>query len=134
MNGIRCTFEGRLGGEPVLRYTAQGTAFAAFSIAVTDDRRREGSPPEWVRVTAWEGLAEALAEQLHTGDLVGVEGRVKLNEYTARNGEPRASLNVTAWKCELLAKAARSARSAGVRALGAGLIDDRPVRIPRSAV
>ena len=64
MNGIVAACQGRLAKdlEPI-RFTGSGTPFVSVSLAVDDAKRAEGSPTEWVRVTAWSEVAEGLAER-----------------------------------------------------------------------
>jgi single-strand DNA-binding protein len=134
VNGIACALQGRLGGDPELRFAAQGTAMLSFSVAVQDDKRDDGTPAEWVRVTCWAEAAEQLADRLKKGDEVYVEGRVKLWQGQGRDGVQKAGLSVSAWLVQALGKIGRQARSKGVRALGVGVIDDRPVAISRRAL
>jgi single-stranded DNA-binding protein len=58
----------------------------------------------WVTVTAWETLAERLAEHLHRGDTVIVEARDDLSVWAylnQSNDKPAGHLQVTAANVEL---------------------------------
>ncbi|MER3478832.1 MAG: single-stranded DNA-binding protein, partial [Leptolyngbya sp. ERB_1_2] len=84
---------GNLGRDPELRYTPQGVAVCDFSLA-TNDRRRDKSGeyqdvPTWFRVTVWRTLAETAAKYLKKGRLVYIEGRLTVEEWTDREGNPR---------------------------------------------
>ena len=109
MNGIACAFQGRVARDPELRFTSSGVAFLSLSIAVHDSKAEEGAPTEWVSATVWEGRAEELAEQLKKGDECYIEGRLKLWQGEGRDGTTRASLSVSAWKCEVLGAIGRRA-------------------------
>lgn len=91
---------GNLGRDPEMRYTPSGTAVTNFTVAV--NRRftdREGNKQEkvtWFRVTAWNKLAEICNEYLHKGDSVLVEGDVAVSAWSADDGSPRATLELTA--------------------------------------
>ena len=91
---------GNLGNDSELRYTADGTPVASFSLAVNRKwTNQDGSPGEettWFRVSAWRKLGESLNQYLKKGTRVMVIGRVSARGYTAADGSPRASLDVTA--------------------------------------
>lgn len=97
---------GHLGRDPELKYTPQGTAVANFSIATTERRKGGGGDAQevttWFRVTLFGKQAEVAQQYLNKGKLVYVEGRLKLNEYTDREGKPRTSLEVTADNFQML--------------------------------
>src|SRR5687768_8155214 len=110
MNGIIAAVQGRLpkDAQP-LRYTANGRAFVGFSVAVHDDKRGESDPTEWVRVTLWGEIAERLDGTLTKGREVYAEGRLRLKSWTTTEGIDRPSLEVSAWRCELIGAIGRSA-------------------------
>jgi single-strand DNA-binding protein len=91
---------GNLGRDPELRYTGQGTPVCTFSLATNERRKdRNGELQDqttWFRVTLWERRAEAASQYLSKGMPVYVEGRLRVEEYTDRDGKPRQSLEVTA--------------------------------------
>ena len=92
---------GRLGRDPEMRYTPEGTPVTSFSVA-TDRRWTDASGEQqqrtvWFRVSAWRRLAETCNQYLSKGRLVMVEGEIQEPKaYQSRDGEWRASLNVTA--------------------------------------
>jgi|BarGraIncu01122A_1022018.scaffolds.fasta_scaffold73121_2 single-strand DNA-binding protein len=91
---------GHLGKDPEMRYTPSGVPVTSFSLATS--RRwtnANGEPQEkttWFRVTCWRKMAESAAQYLQKGKLVLVEGEVEATAYTDREGNPRASLELTA--------------------------------------
>jgi single-strand DNA-binding protein len=91
---------GNLGSDPELRYTADGTPVASFSVAVnrrwTKEDGSHGEETTWFRVSAWRKQAEIVNQYLKKGRQVMVVGRVSGRGYTAADGTPRASLDVTA--------------------------------------
>lgn len=91
---------GYLGRDPEMRYTPQGKAVCNFSVATTEKRKdRNGEPQEittWFRVTAWERAAEACDMYLAKGSQVCVEGRLRVEEFTDREGAQRQSIEVAA--------------------------------------
>ena len=97
---------GYLGRDPEIRYTPQGTAVCHFSIATTEKRKdRAGEAQDvttWFRVSAWGRQAEVANQYLTKGKQVYVEGRLRQEEYTDREGNRRQSLEVTASDIQFL--------------------------------
>ncbi len=97
---------GNLGRDPEMRYTPSGTAVTNFSVAVS--RRwtgRDGTQQEkttWFRVAAWEKLAELSNQYLSKGRRVLVEGEVDASAWQGQDGQPRASLELTARNIQFL--------------------------------
>ena len=92
---------GYLGRDPELRYTPQGIAVCNFSVATTEKRKdsRTGEPQDvttWFKVTLWRRLAELANQYLSKGKQVYIEGRLRQEEYTDRDGVKRTSLVVDA--------------------------------------
>jgi len=91
---------GRLGSDPEIRYTQDGTPVANFSLA-TDSPIKRGdqweSETEWHRIVAWRRLAEICNEYLSKGRLVYVEGRLRTRSWEDRDGNKR-------WTTEIIAR------------------------------
>jgi single stranded DNA-binding protein len=103
MNGIEAALTGRLGTEPELKISQAGKPWAAFNVGVGD-----GDNVQWVRIAVFGERARELSAVLHKGDRVYVEGAIRLNEWTGKDGEKRAGLSVAAWKCEKLGQIGRN--------------------------
>src|SRR6476646_11207842 len=92
---------GNLGRDPELRYTPQGTPVCSFSLA-TNERRKDRTTGEnndittWFRVTLEGRQAETASQDLQRGRPVYIEGRLRVEEYTDRDGNKRHSLEVNA--------------------------------------
>lgn len=103
----RVSLIGRLGRDPEMRYTPDGTPVTSFSVA-TDRRWTDASGQQqertvWFRVTAWRRLAETCNQYLAKGRLVYVEGELsEPKPFQGRDGEWRASLDVTAREVKFL--------------------------------
>jgi len=106
MSFNKITIVGYLGRDPELRYTAQGTAVCKMSVATTERRRAANGENEehttWFRVTVWGRQAELANEYLGKGRQVYLEGRLRLEEYADREGNPRISPEVTATDIQFL--------------------------------
>ncbi len=81
---------GRLGKEPEVRYTTEGTAVANFSVATdesfTDRAGDKQSQTEWHRIVVWKRLAEICGEHLHKGKQVYIEGSLRSRKWQDRHG------------------------------------------------
>ncbi len=97
---------GNLGRDPELRYTPQGNAVCSFSLA-TNERRKDKSGEfqdhtTWFKVTLWDKKAEVAAQYLTKGKPVYIEGRLRMEEWTDRDGRQRPSLEVTATEMQFI--------------------------------
>lgn len=89
---------GRLTFDPELRTTTSGKSTCSFSIAVSKRiKPQDGSPDaDFFRVTCWEKTAEYVANYLHKGRLVAVEGRLQSRKFTDKDGHNREVVEVVA--------------------------------------
>lgn len=91
---------GNLGRDPELRYTPQGTPVCSFTMATNEKRKdRSGETQDvttWFRVTFWGRQAETASQYLTKGRPVYVEGRLRLEEWTDRDGKQRYTLEIHA--------------------------------------
>jgi len=82
---------GNLGRDPEMRYTPNGKAVTAFSLAssrtwvTSSGERREAT--EWFNVVAWGSLAEICNQHLHKGSRVYVEGRLQTRRWENAEGQ-----------------------------------------------
>ena len=100
---------GNLGRDPELRYTAQGTPVCSFSMA-TNERRKDKTGEmqdvtTWFRVTLWGRQAETASQYLQKGRPVYIEGRLRVEEWTDRDGKPRHTLEVHATDMQFIGSA-----------------------------
>jgi len=99
---LRIILIGHLGADPELRYTPSGQPVTNFRMATTrhwsDRESGEGrEETTWFRVTVWGKQAEACNEYLSKGRMVLVEAdRIQASPYLNKEGQPAASLEVTA--------------------------------------
>ena len=97
---MNVTLVGNLGGDPEMRFIPDGTPVCNFSVAVNknwkDAAGVEHEKTAWVRVTAWRGLAEVCNQYLTKGrQVLVVADDMKASAYS-KDGQPAASLEVTA--------------------------------------
>lgn len=74
-----CSFIGRLGKDPDMRYTTDGKAVASFSLAVNRDGKKDVT--DWINFVAWEKTAELIAKYCNKGDLIGVTGSLQQRSW-----------------------------------------------------
>jgi single-strand DNA-binding protein len=121
---------GHLGKDPEMRYTPTGVPVTSFSLATS--RRWSNANGEqqekttWFRVTCWRKVAELTAQYLKKGRLVLVEGEVEASAFTDREGNARASLELTATTVKFLGGRG-DGEGAGVPAAAGANGDDFPV-------
>ncbi len=120
---------GHLGRDPEMRYTPAGAPVTSFSVATTRKwTNANGEPQEkttWFRVTCWRKLAELTAQYLQKGRLVLVEGDVDASAWTDKEGNPRASLELTATNVKFLGGRGEGGEGAG--GTGAAPAEGAPV-------
>ena len=108
---------GRLGADPEIRYTADGTPVATFRIATTESwKNKDGTKAEqteWHRIVAWRKLGEISAEYLKKGKLVYVEGRIQSREYEGRDGIKRKTVEIVASNMKMLGGSGDERKSYG---------------------
>ena len=84
---------GRLTKDADFNVTQKGTSMAKFRMAV-NDRRNEDTL--YLNVLCFGKMAEALKDHLQKGRLVGVQGKIKDDDYEDKNGKSRTSVCVMA--------------------------------------
>ncbi len=92
---------GRLGTEPELRVTQQGTPITTFRLAVgrqwRDSDGQQRDETDWFTIVAWNRLAEICSEHLSKGARVYIEGRMQNRSWDdAQTGEKRYRTEVVA--------------------------------------
>ena len=110
----RVTLVGRIGKDPEIQYTADGTGIARFSVATNTSKVKEGDkwvdgPPDWHRVVAWGKLADRCGF-LGKGELVYVEGKLRTRSYD-KEGEKRYITEVQAKNLFVLDSGASASNS-----------------------
>lgn len=98
---------GNLGGDPETRYTQSGTPVASFSVATgeewTDKQTGEKQQrTEWHNCVAWGKLAEIIGEYAKKGRQVYVEGSLRTDKYTDKQGIERYATKVIVDTFQLL--------------------------------
>ena len=90
---------GRLGRDPELRHTQNGTPVASFSLAVDRDFKDKNTGEritDWIDVVAWRSTGEFAAKYLTKGRMAVVEGRLQIRDWTDKEGSKRGTAEVVA--------------------------------------
>lgn len=83
------TLVGRLTKDPELRYTADGTAVANFTLAVNRpfSNAQGEREADFINCIVWRKPAENTANYLKKGSLAGVVGRIQTRSYDNNEGK-----------------------------------------------
>lgn len=98
---------GTLGADPETRYPTGGgttitTARLATNEAWTDKQGQKQERTEWHRVKFFGKLAEIAGEYLRKGGHVYVEGSLRTDKYTDRDGVERYTTDIIASEMQML--------------------------------
>jgi len=103
----RCEFIGRLGADPEVRYTPNGSAVTNIRIAVGEQWKdkqtgEKQERTEWARIVFFGRLAEVAGEYLKKGSQVYVAGRMKTRKWQDSNGVDRYTTEIVASEMQML--------------------------------
>lgn len=98
---------GRAGKDADLRYTANGTATATFSLAVNNRRRNQSSNEwedntEWFNIVIWAEQAERLSQYITKGKQLYVEGRFQTRSWDNDQGVKQYRTEVIAQSVQFI--------------------------------
>jgi single-strand DNA-binding protein len=114
MSGVnKVILIGRVGQDPELRYTADGTPVATFSLATSESyKQKDGSKKEsteWHRLVAWRKLGEVAGQYVKKGSLLYIEGSIKSREWIDREGGKRKATDIVVNSLQMLGQSGGSA-------------------------
>ena len=87
---------GRVGTDPEMRYTPNGTAVTKLRLATDRYRKDAENETDWHDVVAWGATAEAVNQYVGTGQRVYVAGRLVQNSWENEDGQRRHRTEVHA--------------------------------------
>ena len=107
---------GRLGKDPELKYTPNGTPVAKFSLATDevfkDQAGEQQKRTEWHNIVAWKRLAEICGEYLTKGKQVYIEGSIRSRQYEDQAGNKKTAYEIVARQMTMLGSRADTERAA----------------------
>ncbi len=98
---------GNLGADPEVKYTAGGTAIGTLSVATSESWKdkqtgEQQERTEWHRVKLFGRLAEIAGEYLKKGRQVYIEGSIRTDKYTDKEGVQRYSTDIIGNEMQML--------------------------------
>lgn len=115
---------GNVGKVEDMRITPSGKSVINFSLAINEGSG-DNKTTLWLRITAWEKLAEIVQQYVTKGRQVFVVGRLlPANAYTTKEGRPAASYEVVAEKIRLTGSREDGAHDNGAHAPAAQAATD----------
>ncbi len=97
---------GTLGKDPEVRYSQSGSALTSVSIATNeswkDKNGEKQERTEWHRVKFFGKLAEIAGEYLKKGGQVYIEGSLRTEKYTDKQGVEKYSTDIIANEMQML--------------------------------
>ena len=86
-----CSFTGRAGRDPEMRFFESGSAIAQLSIAV--DGFKRDSEPLWLNLKIWGKLAQVAGDYVRKGSQIAVSGQLENESWTDKaTGEKRSKM------------------------------------------
>ncbi len=130
----RVILMGNLTRDPELRVTTGGLSICKLSLAVNrvfstaDGERRE--EVTYVDIDAFGKQAEVISKYLRKGRPLMVEGRLKLDQWEAKDGQKRSKMGVVLESFQFV----DSANSSGGSSSGGGYEKSSPPSRPQASV
>src|SRR6478735_9655644 len=108
---------GILGKDPEVRYSQSGSALTSVSIATNeswkDKNGEKQERTEWHRVKFFGKLAEIAGEYLKKGGQVYIEGSLRTEKYTDKQGVEKYSTDIIANEMQMLGGRSEGAGAGG---------------------
>jgi single-strand DNA-binding protein len=96
MNQVVLT--GNMGADPDMRYSADGNPVATFNLAFNSGKEKTG----WIKVVAFNRLAEVCEQYLHKGARIGVIGVLDQHKWETEEGTQRSMFQLIANNIEFI--------------------------------
>lgn len=93
---------GNVGGDPQVR-TVGDNKVANFTLATTE-RFKDKEETEWHNVAVWGKQAEIVERYVKKGSQIYIEGRIKTEKYTDKEGNDRYMVRIISSALQLLGK------------------------------
>jgi single-strand DNA-binding protein len=98
---------GNVGADPEIRYTQSGDPVATVSLATsarwTDKQSGEKKErTEWHRLSVFGKTAKVVADYVNKGSRIAVQGEIRYEDWTDKDGNKRYSTKIHVRNLELL--------------------------------
>ena len=102
----QCSFIGRLGQDPDIKYTQGGKPVANISLACSEQwKDKQGvkqEKTEWIRGVAFGKLAEIIGEYLKKGSQVFIQGKMQTRKWQDKEGNDRYTTEINIRDMQML--------------------------------
>ncbi len=110
MNSMRNKVQliGNLGSDPEVKDVGKSGKMVRLSLATTESyyntNKERIEETNWHNLIIWGNLAASTEKYLKKGNTIAIEGRLKNNTFTDKNGEKRYSNDIVVHEYQLLHK------------------------------
>jgi single-strand DNA-binding protein len=127
---------GNLGSDPEVKYLEGGSVVARFNIATSESYTNRAGE----RVEQWDNLAKIAEQYLKKGNQAYIEGKIKSETWTDKDGQQRTGIRIRATTLQLVGGGGGSrsggemAESGAASGGGQAASAARPAPAPKPAV
>lgn len=97
---------GRLGKDPEVRYLENNRAVANFTLATNevfiDKSGNKVEQTDWHNIEMWDALARNAEKVLRKGRTVFIEGKIKNETWTDKEGNKRSAVRIRALQFQVV--------------------------------
>lgn len=97
---------GRLGKDPEVRYLDHNRAVANFTLATNevfiDKSGQKVEQTDWHHIEMWDALARNAEKVLRKGRTVFIEGKIKNETWTDKDGNKRSAVRIRALQFQVV--------------------------------
>lgn len=116
MAGVnKVTILGRLGKDPEVKSTQQGTSVVNFTVATSenwkDKNGEKQEKTEWHRIVAFAKLADIIAKYAKKGGQVYIEGKIQTRSWKDKDGQTKYTTEIIAQTFQFVGSKASSGGS-----------------------
>ncbi|TAE38917.1 MAG: single-stranded DNA-binding protein [Runella slithyformis] len=128
---------GNLGSDPEVRYLDSGSVVAKFNIATSESYTTKGGErveqTEWHKIELWDNLAKTAEQYLKKGNTVYVEGKIKTEQWTDKDGVQKSGIRIRATSMTLVGGRRESAEGDSQPTAQSAPAASRPAATPPAA-
>lgn len=103
MSVNKCILIGNAGKDPEIRNFQGGAKVATITLATTE-KFKDREETEWHTVIIWNNLAEVAEKYVKKGTQLYIEGRIKTEKFTGKDGVDKYMTRIVASSMQLLGK------------------------------
>ncbi len=89
---------GNLGSDPEVRHLDNGSVVARFNIATSEAYNNKSGErveqTEWHKIELWDNLAKIAEQYLKKGNTCYIEGKIKTETWTNKEGQPQSGIRI----------------------------------------